>query len=128
VDLAPEKRAQFFAGGLADCLDGCTFGAECNSLVSVPADIDDLVDSHGAVLAILPVFGFDGQLVRQFLVQAQCEFFARDLGGDHAQWQVGDLVFGIMPGTRRHFRGKPGLEVLNAMALFGRNHEGCREV
>src|SRR5258705_1446152 len=62
-----------------DRLDGLAALAEHDLALAFALNIDGLLDSHRAVLALLPARSFDRRLVRQFLVQTQIELFARDL-------------------------------------------------
>ena len=52
---------------------------------------------HRTVLLLGPLLGFDGRRIRQFLVQAHIEFFARDFGRKQTRGNVGRLVCRIKP-------------------------------
>ena len=127
MDAPAKEFLQLLPRGLADRLDGFALVAQHDALVAVAGDIDHLVDPGRAVLALFPVLGFHRHLVGQFLVQAQGQLFAGHLGRDHAHGQVGDLVLGIEPGAFGHLARQPFLQVLHAVALFGRDHEGFLE-
>ena len=127
MDVAAEERLELGAGGLADGLDRRALGPEGDALVAVAGDVDDLVDLHRAVLALLPALGLDGELVGELLVEAEGQLLARRLGGEQAEGEVGDLVLGVEPGPGRDLAGEPAPEVLDAVAALGGDHEGRGE-
>src|SRR5262249_7068447 len=99
-----------------DRLDGLAALAEHDLALALALHIDRLLDADRAALALLPLLRLDGGLVGQFLVQTQIKLLARDLGRKLAQRGVGDLVLGVMPGSRRPRRGEPALEVRDPVA------------
>src|SRR5258705_2147715 len=107
----------------ADRLDGLPAIAEHDLTLTLSFDEDRLLDSHRAVLALLPARSFDRRLVRQFLVQTQIELFARDLGGKLPQRRVSDLVLRIVPWPGRHLGGKPALEVRHPITTERGDHK-----
>src|SRR5205814_4726699 len=59
-----------------DRLDRLAALAEHDLALALALDIDRLLDAHRAVLELLPDFGLDRRLIRQFLVQPQIELLA----------------------------------------------------
>ena len=51
---------------------------------------------------LLPLVRLDRRVVGQLLVQALVDLLAGDLGGEHAQRHIGDLVLRVEPRTFRH--------------------------
>ena len=90
--MASAISAISLAGRLADRLDGLAALAEHDLPLALALDEDRLLDAHRAVLALLPLVGLDRRVVGQLLVQPLVDLLARDLGGEHAQRRVGDLV------------------------------------
>src|SRR6478672_4287971 len=93
ADVAPRIRA--------DRLDGLAALAEHDLALALALHINRLLYPGRAILELLPRLGFDRGLIWEFLVQAQIELFARDLGRQLAQRRIGDLILGIMPRSRR---------------------------
>src|SRR5690554_1708479 len=56
-------------------------------------------------------------------MQVKKELFAGDFGGQEPLRQVRDLVFGVKPGPFRRFARQPGKQIVDTVALQGRNHE-----
>ncbi len=52
------------------------------------------------------------------------DLLPRDFGGERAQRRVGNLIFGIKPGSGRHARRQMRSEQWDAMALESRDHDG----
>src|SRR5205823_4063949 len=69
-----------------DGLDGATAFAEQDFTLAFAFDKDRLFDPNRPVFALLPLIGLDSRLIRQFLVQAQVELFARDFRSQMPQW------------------------------------------
>ena len=113
---------------LADRLDGAAALADDDLLLPVARDIDRLLDARRAVLLIFPGFGLDRRLIGQFVVQPLEDFFARDLGGEHAQRRVGELIFRIEPGRGLHQRAELGQQIGDAVAIERGDHEGLDEI
>lgn len=111
----------------ADGLDGLPTGAQHDLFVRIAGDIDHLIDLVGAILLDLEALGFDGDVVGDFVVDAQEQLLARHFGRRDGQRKVGELVFGEVPGAERDAFGAPAEEILHAIALEGRNHEGAFE-
>jgi hypothetical protein len=61
-------------------------------------------------------------------VQPVEQFLARDLRREAAHRRVGDLIFRIVPRPGRRMRGEPCLEIVDAVAARGRQHEGRVEL
>ena len=60
-------------------------------------------------------------------MQPQRQLFAGHLGGDHAQRQVGDLVFGVKPRAFGQGFAQPVLQILGPVAALGGDQEGLGE-
>ena len=97
--------------------------ADDDRLLAVALDQDLLADFGRAVGAVFPGLGFDRRRIGQLLVELIDDLLAGQLGGDHAVGGVGDFVFGIEPRAFGHRIGKRLLEVLDAVALGGADHE-----
>mmetsp|Transcript_22661 Transcript_22661/g.37215 ORF Transcript_22661/g.37215 Transcript_22661/m.37215 type:complete len:315 (-) Transcript_22661:2405-3349(-) len=123
MHFAAQKFGQLGPAGLAHRLDGLALVAQYDTFVAVAHDIDDLVNPGRTIFALFPSLRLDGELVRQFLMQAQGQFFAGHFGGNHAHGQVRDLVFGVEPRPLGHLRGKPVAQRIDTMAFLGRDHE-----
>ena len=74
------------------CLDGLAAFAQHNLPLTFTFDIDHLLDADRAVGALFPFLGFDRRFIGQFLVKPIKYFFARDLGGQEPQRQIGKLI------------------------------------
>ena len=123
MHLAAEALADRFAGGLADFLElGAAF-AEHDRLLAVAFDQDLLVDDGRSVLAVFPFLGLDRARIGEFGVELEVELFARHLGGDHAVGGVAELVRGEVPRAFGHGGGEVVLEVGDAVAGGGGDHE-----
>src|SRR5690606_29188672 len=72
-----EQFLKLLARHLADRLDGLSALSQRDLALALALHIDDLLDADRAVLLLLPAFGFDGERVWQFVMQAQKELFAR---------------------------------------------------
>ena len=123
VHAALEQEFHLLARGLPDGLQGPPALADDDAFLARLADMDHLRDRHRAVGAFLPVFGLDGDGVGQFLMQAQEDLLARDLGRQHAARHVGDLFRGIEPGSFGDEGREPRLQVHHAIAGGRRDHE-----
>ena len=118
-----ELVADRLARGLADLLQLRAALAEHDRLLAVALDEDLLVDDGRSVLAVLPFLGLDRRGVGEFGVELEVELFAGDFGRDHAVGGVAELVGGVVPRAFWHGRGEIGLQVRDAVAGAGRNHE-----
>jgi hypothetical protein len=101
--------------------------AEHDRLLRVAPDQDLLVDGDRAVLALLIFLGLDRARIRQLGVELEVELLARDFGGEHPVGGVGHLVLGKVPRPFRHPRRQRRLEVGDAVAGGGRDHEDLLE-
>src|SRR5215207_7507880 len=81
VDLGLGDLGDVAARRLADRLDGLAALAKHDLPLAFALDEDRLLDAHRAVLARLPLVGFDRRAVGQFLLQPLVDLLARDLGG-----------------------------------------------
>ena len=104
-------------------LDGLAAGAEHDALLAVAGDIDRLFDADRTVLHLFPLLGLDSGFIWQFVVDAQEQLFTRDLGGEAAHRQVGDLVFRVEPRAGGDVIGEPGGDIIDAGAGLGGDHE-----
>ena len=85
VGFPPGGASDSLARLLADELDRLAALAEHNHLLAVALDIDHLVDADRTILALFPFFGFDRRGIGQFIMQAQIDLLAGDLGGQPDQ-------------------------------------------
>ena len=87
------------ATSIETCLDGLPALAEHDRLLALARDVDRLLDPHRAVLERSSTRSVSTvECVGQLVVQAVEDLLARDLGGEHAQRRVGDLVLRVEPG------------------------------
>ena len=93
----------------ADRLDGGAALAEHDLALALALDIDRLLDAHRAVLAVPSTVRSRPWTGTAVPGAGAEELLAGDLGRKLAQRRVGNLVFGIVPRSRRHVRGKPAL-------------------
>src|SRR6267142_154092 len=100
----------------ADRLDGGAALAEHDLALAFALDKNRLLDADRLVLAFGPAVGFDGGLIRQFLMQLAEDFFPRDFRRQMPHRRVRHLVFGIMKRPRRHHLRQRVPEVVDAIA------------
>ncbi len=111
----------------ADRLDGRPALAEHDLALAFTLDENRLLDANGLVLALGPAVGFDGGLIRQFLMQLAIDLFAGDLGRQMPDRRVRHLIFRIVKRTRGHRLRQRTAQVIDAVAGDGRDHEGLFE-
>src|SRR5262245_30095316 len=108
MNFAVQRLGEFLACQRGDRLDGTTIFAETDLLLSFALDVDGLLDAGRAVLQPLPVGGLNGRGIGQFVMETLVELLTRYLGGPMSLRSVGNLVFRVEPGARRHETGKIG--------------------
>ena len=81
-----------------------------------------------SVLALFIFLGLDRARIREFGVELKVELLARHLCGKHPVGGVGNLLLREVPGTFGHACGERGLEVGNAVAGGGGDHEDLLEL
>ena len=86
VHPALQQRLELPPRRLADRLHLGAAIADQDRLLGGPADIDGAVDADAAVLALLPVLGLDGRVVRHFLMRLAQDLLAHDLGRPACGW------------------------------------------
>src|SRR5690606_17446358 len=94
-----EDLADLLARRLADGADRLALVAKDNLLLTVTLDIDHLLYAHRAILLLCPAIRLDMRRIRTLLMQPQVALLAGDLGSELAHRQIGNLVFGIVPGA-----------------------------
>src|SRR5215467_10199612 len=97
MHLASGQRLDLRLRRQAYGLDPLTALPQHDGALPLALDEDLLADADAAVPELLPGLGLHRQRIGQLRPQLAEEMLARDLRGDVAQWQVGDLVVGIMP-------------------------------
>ena len=70
VDVAFQHIGEFFAGLDPDGFNGLPAFTENNFAMPVFGDIDNLVHFGAAIIEFFPVFRFNRQVIRQFLMEA----------------------------------------------------------
>src|SRR5262245_23687841 len=116
------------ARSFADCLDGLTALPKYDFSLAFALHINCLLHPDVAATKLLPDVGLYRRIVRQLLMQALEELFARELGGHLAQRRLRELVGRIKPGALGYVPRQPGLQVAHAVARQSRNHEGRFEL
>ena len=97
--------------------------ADHDRLLAVALDQDLLADGGRTVRAVLPRLGLDRGGIRQLLVELVDDLLAGQLGRDHPVGGIRHLVLGVEPGTFGQRLGEGLLDVGDAIALRGADHE-----
>lgn len=109
----------FGVGGLIDRFDGFVVFVQYDVFVVGVGDIDDLIDVGIVIFFFFSGFGFYCQLIGNFFVQVQCQFFMGDFGGNYVYGQVGDLIFWIKLWVCGYFGGQLVYQIVVVIVFFG---------